>query len=66
MISARLGHLLDDQKRKEVMVIYNEDVALTGVFGDAIATAGARDTWFAVEQGLTERAFARVKIELAA
>jgi len=30
MMYVRLVHLLDDQKRKELMIIYGEDLAATG------------------------------------
>jgi hypothetical protein len=43
MISVRLVHLLDKQKRKELMIIYSEDVAPTG-FTAAELLPGAKHT----------------------
>lgn len=57
MMSVRLVHLLDDQKRKERMIIYSEDVAPTGFTATEVLPGGkARDRWPAIEKGLIERA----------
>jgi hypothetical protein len=57
MMSVRLVHLLDDQKRKELMIIYSEDVAPTGFTATELLPGGkARDRWPAIEKDLIERA----------
>lgn len=57
MMSARLVHLLDEQKRKELMIIYSEDVAPTGFTTAELLPGGkAYGQWSAIEKGLIERA----------
>jgi hypothetical protein len=57
MMSVRLVHLLDNQKRKELMIIYSEDVAPTGFTAAELLPGGtARDRWPAIEKSLVERA----------
>jgi hypothetical protein len=57
MISVRLVHLLDKQKRKELMIIYSEDVAPTGFTTAELLPGGkAYGQWPAIEKGLIERA----------
>ena len=50
MMSVRLVHLLDDQKRKELMIIYSEDLAATG-----LTAAELRKTGTAYPSGPYER-----------
>jgi hypothetical protein len=57
MMSVRLVHLLDEQKRKELMIIYSEDVAPTGFTTTELLPGGkAYGQWPAIEKGLIERA----------
>jgi len=57
----RLVHLPDAQKRKELMVIYGEDLAPTGLTAAQLGRGGAaHDRWPAIEKALIERAQARV------
>ena len=57
MMSVRLVHLLDEEKRKELMFIYSEDVASTGHTASELGSGGpAQDQWPKIEQGLVERA----------
>jgi len=64
MISVRLVHLLDEQKRKELMFIYAEDVAPTGFTTADLKKGGkAYDQWPATEKSLIERAEKKIKIE---
>ncbi len=44
MMYVRLVHLLDEQKRKELMIIYAEDVAPTGLTVARTGTRGAKHT----------------------
>lgn len=57
MMSVRLVHVLDEQMRKELMVIYSEDVASTGVCAADLNPGGiAHVRWPAIEKDLIERA----------
>ena len=57
MMYVRLVHLLDEKKRKELMIIYGEDLAPTGFTAADLAEGGkSRDHWPALESGLIERA----------
>jgi hypothetical protein len=64
MMSVRFVHLLDEQKRRELMIIYGEDVAATGFSSAELSEGGrARDRWPEIEKGLVERAEKAVVIE---
>jgi hypothetical protein len=57
MMYVRLVHLLDDQKRKELMIIYGEDIAPYGFTAIDFQPRGkAYDQWPAVADGLLQRA----------
>lgn len=61
----RLVHLLDAQKRKELMLIYGEDLAPTGFTAADLNQGGkAHAQWAALQAGLVERAQKAVVIEL--
>jgi hypothetical protein len=64
MMSVRLVHLLDEQKRKELMFIYAEDIAPAG-FAAADLKKGrkAHDQWPEIEKSLIERAEKKITIE---
>jgi hypothetical protein len=64
MMSVRLVHLLDEQKRKELMIIYSEDMAPTGFTAAELLPGGtAYDRWPAIEKGLIERAEKKLVFE---
>ncbi|HXZ80819.1 MAG TPA: hypothetical protein VEG30_12880 [Terriglobales bacterium] len=64
MMDVRLVHLLDKQMRKELMIIYGEDLAPTGHSAVDLKKGGAAyDQWPEIEKGLLERAEKQVKIE---
>ena len=64
MMYVRLVHLLDAQKRKELMIIYGEDVAPTGFTAAELQQGGkAYDRWPAIENGLIERAEKKIALE---
>jgi hypothetical protein len=64
MMYVRLVHLLDEQKRKELMIIYGEDVRRSGLTAVELQPGGnAHDRWPAVEDSLLQRAEQRVAIE---
>lgn len=57
MMYVRLVHLLDPQKRKELMMIYAEDLALTSFSAVDLSDHGkARDRWPALANSLLQRA----------
>jgi len=63
MMYVRLVHLLDEQKRKELMIIYGEDLAPTGLTAADLDKDGkAFNQWPAFEKGLIERAEKKVLI----
>ena len=64
MMYVRLVHLLDEQKRKELMIIYGEDPAPSGVTAADLAENGkAHSRWPTMEKGLIERARAKILID---
>jgi len=57
MMYVRLVHLLDEQKRKELMIIYGEDAAQSGLTAAELQPGGkAHDRWPTIAKGLLERA----------
>jgi hypothetical protein len=57
MMYVRLVHLLDEQKRKELMIIYGEDLASAGPTVAELQPGGkAHDRWPVIDKGLIERA----------
>ncbi len=66
MMYVRLVHLLDEQKRKELMFIYGEDLEPTGFTAADLKKGGkANDQWPAIEKSLIERAEKKITIESA-
>ena len=64
MMYLRLVHLLDEQKRKELMIIYGEDLASTGFNAAELQPGGkAADRWPALADGLVGRAQKEIGVE---
>ncbi len=64
MMYVRLVHLLDEQKRKELMIIYGEDLAPTGHTAADLDKGGqAFDRWPEFEKSLIERATQKIAIQ---
>ena len=63
MIYVRLVHLLDEQKRKELMIIYGESIPSGLSAADLKAGGAASDRWPALEQGTLEHAENNIVIE---
>jgi len=63
MMYVRLVHLLDEQKRKELMIIYGENLMPTGLTVADLKKGGkAYDQWPVIEKSLVERAENKIKI----
>jgi hypothetical protein len=61
MMYVRLVHLLDKEKRKELMIIYGEDLAPTGFTAAELSEGGkAHDRWPSIADELLERAEKRI------
>ena len=57
MMNVRLVHLLDEQKRKELMIIYAEDLYPTGFTTNDLLPGGKRSgQWPSLETSLIQRA----------
>jgi hypothetical protein len=57
MMYVRLVHLLDQQRRRELMIIYGEDLAPTGFTAADLDKGGnANSRWPEIAKGLVERA----------
>jgi len=64
MMYVRLVHLLDQQKRKELMIIYGEDLLPVGLSAADLEPRGkSQDRWPALEKGLIQRSQEKVVIE---
>jgi hypothetical protein len=63
MMYVRLVHLLDQAKRKELMIIYGEDLAPTRFTAADLKEGGkSRDRWPGLENGLIARAQKAIKL----
>jgi len=63
MMSVRLVHLMDD-KRKELMIIYAEDLAPTGFTATDLKKSGkAYDQWPVIEKSWVERTEKKIGIK---
>jgi hypothetical protein len=66
MMYVRLVHLLDKEKRKELMVIYGEDLGPSGFTAAELSEGGkAYDRWPGMANALLERAEKRLTINPA-
>lgn len=60
----RLVHLLDEAKRKELMIIYGEDLGPIGFSAVDLNKGGkAYDQWPTLEKGLIERAKKKIVLK---
>lgn len=66
MMYVRLVHLLDERKRKELMIIYGEDLAPTGLSAAELGEHGkAFNRWPAIEKELITRAEKAIALQAA-
>jgi hypothetical protein len=57
MMYVRFVHLLDEQKRQELMIIYAEDLEASGYSAAELSKGGKfYDRWPSIDKGLVERA----------
>jgi hypothetical protein len=64
MMYVRLVHLLDEQKRRELMIIYGEDLAPLGLTVADLRKGGkADDQWPTIERKLVERAEKKITLK---
>jgi hypothetical protein len=64
MMCVRLVHLLDPEKRKELMIIYGEDLAPSGFTASDLRQGGkASGQWPALEKGLIDQAKTKITPE---
>ena len=64
MMYVRLVHLLDSEKRKELMIIYGEDLSSTGISAASLKEGGANfSRWPSIEQALIERAKQQIIVQ---
>jgi hypothetical protein len=64
MMYVRLVHLLDPEERKELMIIYGEDLASSGFTAEDLHEGGkAHGQWPVLEKGLIERAKTKITLE---
>jgi hypothetical protein len=62
MINVRLVRLLDPQRRKELMIIYAEDLEPTGLrFDDLVPGGKATEKWPDIQRALVERAERQIR-----
>ena len=66
MMYVRLVHLPEKEKRKELMIIYGEDLAPSGFTAADLSEGGkAHDRWPGIADAMLERAERRITIEPA-
>ena len=64
IVNVRLVHLPEPTKRRELMILYAEDMAPTGMtFADLVVDNKLSPKWAPVEAALVERVLNRVKIQ---
>jgi len=63
MMNVRLVHLPGTDKRKELMVIYAEDLAPTGSKEADLVAPGGEARWLELKPGLIKRALGNLRIE---
>jgi hypothetical protein len=62
-VNVRLVNMLDDLRRKELMFIYLEDAALSGMTLEQLDGPDGKARWETLKAGLIERAKQRIKLK---
>jgi len=63
MMNVRLVHLPDEARRKELMLIYAEDLAPSGAKEADLLAPGGEARWLELKPGLIKRALENIRIE---
>jgi hypothetical protein len=64
MMYLRLVHLADAEKRKELMIIYGEDLSSTGLTAASLQKGGeSYNRWPSIQDGLIERAEKQIRVD---
>lgn len=64
LVNVRLVHVPDEQKRKELMIIYGEDIAPTGFTAMEFRPGEkGHEQWPEIAKGIVQRAQERLKLE---
>ncbi len=64
MMYVRFVHLLDESKRRELMIIYGEDLSSSGYSAGELREGGKEHSrWPTVAEGLVERAKKRITVD---
>ena len=62
-LNVRLVHLTDETKRKELMIIYGEDLAMSKTTTEELNKPGGQEKWEGQKTALIARAKERIKVE---
>ena len=62
-LNVRLVHLPDKEKRKELMIIYGEDLKMSNTSVEELNKPGGQEKWDGQKSALIARAMERIKIE---
>ena len=62
-MNVRLVHMTDETKRKELMIIYGEDLALNKTTVEELNTPGGREKWEGQKAALIARAKERIEVK---
>lgn len=65
MMNVRLVYLPDEDRRKELMLIYAEDLAPTGSTFAELSVPAGEARWLELKPGLIKRALENIKIEVS-
>ena len=63
-LNVRLVHLPDKEKRKELMIIYGEDLKMSNTSVEELNTPGGQEKWEGQKTALIKRATERIKVDL--
>lgn len=63
MMNVRLVHLPDEARRKELMIIYAEDLAPTGSKEADLLAPGGDTRWLELKPGIIKRALENIRID---
>ncbi len=62
-LHVRLVHMTDETKRKELMIIYGEDLAMNKTTVEELNTPGGQEKWEGQKAALIKRATERIVVK---